>query len=102
MRRSSRPGFELQLDCPDLAMSRHTGYQDMDEADSSTTVEANVEALNAATANIAPEQMRMHVCWGNYEGPHDHDIPVERIMRHRPQGAARDHPVRGRQPAPRA
>ena len=46
-------GFELQLDCPDLAMSRHTGYQDMDEAAFLKTIEANVEALNAATANIA-------------------------------------------------
>ena len=73
-------GFELQLDCPDLAMSRHTGYQDMDEAAFLKTIEANVAALNAATANIAPEKMRMHICWGNYEGPHDHDIPLERII----------------------
>ena len=73
-------GFELQLDCPDLAMSRHTGYQDMDEAEFLRTIEANVEALNAATAGIAPEAMRMHVCWGNYEGPHDRDIPLERII----------------------
>src|SRR5690606_23883525 len=60
-------GFALQLDCPDLAMSRHTGYQDMSDAQFLKTIEANVEALNAATANIAPEKMRMHVCWGNYE-----------------------------------
>jgi 5-methyltetrahydropteroyltriglutamate--homocysteine methyltransferase len=73
-------GFQLQLDCPDLAMSRHTGYQDMTEAEFLKTIAANVEALNAATANIAPEAMRMHVCWGNYEGPHDFDIPLERII----------------------
>ncbi len=73
-------GFELQLDCPDLAMSRHTGYQDMDEAGFLKTIEANVEALNAATANIPADRMRMHICWGNYEGPHDHDIPLERIL----------------------
>ena len=73
-------GFELQLDCPDLAMSRHTGYQEMDEATFLKTIAANVEALNAATANIPPERMRMHICWGNYEGPHDHDIPLERII----------------------
>ncbi|CAN5756337.1 cobalamin-independent methionine synthase II family protein [soil metagenome] len=73
-------GFELQLDCPDLAMSRHTGSQEMDEAEFLRTIEANVEALNAATAGIAPEAMRMHVCWGNYEGPHDKDIPLERII----------------------
>lgn len=73
-------GFYLQLDCPDLAMSRHTGYQDASEEDFLKIAEANVEALNAATANIPPEQMRMHICWGNYEGPHDHDIPLERVM----------------------
>jgi 5-methyltetrahydropteroyltriglutamate--homocysteine methyltransferase len=73
-------GFELQLDCPDLAMSRHTGYQEMDEPTFLKTIEANVEALNAATASIPPNKMRMHVCWGNYEGPHDHDIPLERII----------------------
>ena len=73
-------GFELQLDCPDLAMSRHTGYQDMDEADFLKVIEANVDALNAATAGLDPAKLRMHVCWGNYEGPHDHDIPLERII----------------------
>ena len=73
-------GFDLQLDCPDLAMSRHTGYQDMSEDDFLKVAAANVEALNAATANIPPERMRMHICWGNYEGPHDHDIPLERVV----------------------
>ncbi len=73
-------GFYLQLDCPDLAMSRHTGFQDLSEAEFLTVVEQNVEALNAATANIPPEKMRMHVCWGNYEGPHDHDIPLEKVI----------------------
>jgi 5-methyltetrahydropteroyltriglutamate--homocysteine methyltransferase len=73
-------GFELQLDCPDLAMSRHTGYQDASEAEFLAIAAANVEALNAATAAIPPERMRMHVCWGNYEGPHDHDIPLEKIL----------------------
>lgn len=73
-------GFDLQLDCPDLAMSRHTGYQDLPEEDFLKVAAANVEALNAATANIPPERMRMHICWGNYEGPHDHDIPLERVI----------------------
>ncbi len=73
-------GFYLQLDCPDLAMSRHTGYQDLSEEEFLKVAEANVEALNAATANIPPERMRMHICWGNYEGPHDHDIPLERVI----------------------
>jgi 5-methyltetrahydropteroyltriglutamate--homocysteine methyltransferase len=73
-------GLQLQLDCPDLAMSRHTAYQDLSEAHFLKVAAANVEALNAATADIAPEQMRMHVCWGNYEGPHDCDIPLERVL----------------------
>lgn len=73
-------GFQVQFDCPDLAMSRHTGYQDMDEASFLATIRANVDALNQATADIDPQAMRMHVCWGNYEGPHDFDIPLERII----------------------
>ena len=73
-------GFDLQLDCPDLAMSRHTGYQDLSEAEFLKIAAANVAALNAATANIPAERLRMHVCWGNYEGPHHHDIPLERIL----------------------
>jgi 5-methyltetrahydropteroyltriglutamate--homocysteine methyltransferase len=73
-------GFQLQLDCPDLAMSRHTGFQELSEAEFLKVAAANVEALNAATANIPPEKLRMHVCWGNYEGPHDHDIPLERVI----------------------
>ena len=73
-------GFDLQLDAPDLAMARHTGYQDLDEASFLRVVEANVAALNAATAKIPAERMRLHVCWGNYEGPHDHDIPLEKVL----------------------
>src|ERR1044072_230652 len=73
-------GFDLQLDCPDLAMARHTGYQDLDEASCLRVIEANVDALNAATAKIPAERMRLHICWGNYEGPHDHDIPLEKVL----------------------
>jgi 5-methyltetrahydropteroyltriglutamate--homocysteine methyltransferase len=73
-------GFDLQLDCPDLAMARHTGYQDKSEAEFLAIAAANVEAINAATAGIPSDRMRMHICWGNYEGPHDHDIPLERVM----------------------
>lgn len=73
-------GLQLQLDCPDLAMSRHTGYQDLSDEEFLNIAEANVEALNAATANIPPERLRMHVCWGNYEGPHDYDIALEKII----------------------
>jgi 5-methyltetrahydropteroyltriglutamate--homocysteine methyltransferase len=73
-------GFDLQLDCPDLAMARHTGFQDLDDAAFLRRVGANVEALNAATANIPASRMRLHICWGNYEGPHDHDIPLEKVI----------------------
>lgn len=73
-------GFDLQLDCPDLAMSRHTGYQDQSEDAFLKTAAANVEALNAATANIPSDRMRMHVCWGNYEGPHDCDIALDKVI----------------------
>ena len=73
-------GFDLQLDSPDLAMSRHTGYQNLSEEEFLERAAQNVEAMNAATANIPPERLRMHVCWGNYEGPHDHDIPLEKVI----------------------
>ncbi len=73
-------GFDLQLDCPDLAMSRHTGYQDASDDEFVKIAEANVEALNAATANIPADRMRMHVCWGNYEGPHDCDIDLVKVL----------------------
>ena len=73
-------GFILQLDCPDLAMARHTGFQDLDEDEFLARAEYQVEALNHAVRDIPAERMRMHICWGNYEGPHDHDIPLERIL----------------------
>ncbi|MBN1239025.1 MAG: cobalamin-independent methionine synthase II family protein [Gammaproteobacteria bacterium] len=73
-------GFVLQLDCPDLAMARHTGFQELTEEEFLKRAEYQVEALNGAVADIPAEQMRMHVCWGNYEGPHDHDIALEKIL----------------------
>ncbi len=73
-------GFDLQLDAPDLAMAAHTGFQNLSEAEFLKRAAQNVEALNAATANIAPERLRMHICWGNYEGPHDCDIPLEKVI----------------------
>jgi 5-methyltetrahydropteroyltriglutamate--homocysteine methyltransferase len=82
-------GVQLQLDCPDLAMARHTGYQDLSEEQFLKIAAANVEALNAATADIPTEKLRMHVCWGNYEGPHDHDIPLERVLARRPSCSRR-------------
>lgn len=73
-------GFDLQLDCPDLAMSRHTGYQDLSDKEFLAVAEANVEAMNAATVGIDPARLRMHICWGNYEGPHDFDVPLETVL----------------------
>src|SRR4029077_9825073 len=81
-------GFVLQLDCPDLAMAHHTSFQDLSEADFLKRAAFHVEVLNHATRNIAPDRMRIHICWGNYEGPHDHDIPLAKVfdacMRARP------------------
>src|SRR5690606_14531226 len=74
-------GFVLQLDCPDLAMARHTGFQELSESEFLKRAEYQVEALNNAVRDIPAEKMRMHICWGNYEGPHDHDIALEKIMR---------------------
>ncbi len=73
-------GFLLQLDCPDLAMARHTGFQDLSEAQFLKRAALHVEVLNHALRNIPAESLRMHVCWGNYEGPHDHDIGLEKII----------------------
>jgi 5-methyltetrahydropteroyltriglutamate--homocysteine methyltransferase len=73
-------GFSLQIDCPDLAMARHTGFQDLTEAQFLKRAEHQVEVLNHALRNVPASALRMHVCWGNYEGPHDHDIPLERIL----------------------
>lgn len=73
-------GLVVQLDCPDLAMARHIGFQDLTEAEFLKQAEVHVEAMNHALRNVPADMARMHICWGNYEGPHDHDIPVDRIM----------------------
>ncbi|MFZ8902067.1 MAG: cobalamin-independent methionine synthase II family protein [Ilumatobacteraceae bacterium] len=69
-------GAIVQLDCPDLAMGRHSAYADLSLDDFRRTIEVNIEALNHAVRNIPREQLRMHLCWGNYAGPHHHDIPI--------------------------
>jgi 5-methyltetrahydropteroyltriglutamate--homocysteine methyltransferase len=73
-----RAGLVLQLDCPDLAMSGHMLGEDLDEFRRRAKV--NVEAINHATRNIPPDAMRMHLCWGNYEGPHHHDVALRDII----------------------
>jgi 5-methyltetrahydropteroyltriglutamate--homocysteine methyltransferase len=73
-------GLLLQIDCPDLGMGRHIQFADKDLAGFRDEARLNIEALNHATANIAPERMRMHVCWGNYEGPHHCDVPFADIV----------------------
>ena len=75
-----RAGFILQIDCPDLAMGRHSRFKHLDDAQFLRCAEIHVDALNDALATIPADRMRIHVCWGNYEGPHTHDIPLETIL----------------------
>jgi 5-methyltetrahydropteroyltriglutamate--homocysteine methyltransferase len=83
-------GFLLQIDCPDLAMGRHIQFPDRDEEEFRKIAELHVEVLNRAVEGIPPDRMRLHLCWGNYEGPHHKDISLERIidivLRARPMG----------------
>lgn len=72
-------GFVLQLDCPDLALGRHQQFAERGLDDFRGIARQHVEALNEATRNIAPERMRMHICWGSTEGPHHRDVPMEEI-----------------------
>jgi 5-methyltetrahydropteroyltriglutamate--homocysteine methyltransferase len=74
-----RHGFLLQLDCPDLALERHVSYMERPLGDFIGFVERVVAAINDALQNIPRERVRMHVCWGNYEAPHDCDVPLEAI-----------------------
>ena len=75
-----RAGFVLQVDCPDLAMSRHLAFSELSNAEFVKIAEANVEALNHALRDIPPDRLRLHLCWGNYEGPHHRDIPMREIL----------------------
>ncbi len=85
-------GFVLQIDCPDLAMGRHIQYANLDLREFRKRAELHVEALNHALGSACPEQLRLHLCWGNYEGPHHCDVPLEDIIdivfRARPAGIA--------------
>ncbi len=73
-------GIVLQIDCPDLGMGRHIQYADLSLAEFRKRARLHVEALNHAVANIPPEQMRLHLCWGNYEGPHHCDVALADII----------------------
>jgi 5-methyltetrahydropteroyltriglutamate--homocysteine methyltransferase len=76
----AKAGFVLQIDCPDLGMGRHIQYADLSLPEFRKRAQLHVEALNHAVANIPAEQLRMHVCWGNYEGPHHRDVPLADII----------------------
>jgi 5-methyltetrahydropteroyltriglutamate--homocysteine methyltransferase len=73
-------GFVLQVDCPDVAMSRHTGFQDLSEAEFLKRAAFDIDALNQVLVKVPASQVRIHICWGNYEGPHDHDIALTKIL----------------------
>jgi 5-methyltetrahydropteroyltriglutamate--homocysteine methyltransferase len=73
-------GFVLQLDCPDLAMERHIAYRHRPLGEFLGFVEMVVEAINEALRNVPRERVRMHLCWGNYEGPHDQDVPLADVL----------------------
>lgn len=73
-------GFLLQLDCPDLALERHISYQDQPLGEFLGFVERVVAAINRALEGVPRERVRLHVCWGNYEGPHDLDVPLAEIL----------------------
>lgn len=83
-------GFLLQVDCPDLAMGRHLAFPNLSNAEFVKIAEANIAMLNHALRDIPPERLRLHLCWGNYEGPHHRDIPLKEILqvvlKARPQG----------------
>ncbi|HSQ81413.1 MAG TPA: cobalamin-independent methionine synthase II family protein [Casimicrobiaceae bacterium] len=85
-------GLVLQIDCPDLGMGRHIQYAGLSLAEWRKKAQLHVEALNHAVANIPPEQLRMHLCWGNYEGPHHCDVPladvIDIVFRARPSAIA--------------
>ena len=75
-----KAGLILQIDCPDFGSARHNQYKDISDEEFLKIAWRNMEAVNAATANIPPEAMRLHICWGNYEGPHTHDFPLAKIF----------------------
>jgi len=83
-------GFILQIDSPDLGLGRHMMFKKLDEKEYLARINENVDALNHALRNVPADRVRMHVCWGNYEGPHTHDAPLTTVLpvalRAKPQG----------------
>jgi 5-methyltetrahydropteroyltriglutamate--homocysteine methyltransferase len=73
-------GIDLQIDCPDLAMGRHVQYADLDLSEFRNRIGLHIAALNHAVANIPAARLRMHLCWGNYPGPHHCDVPLADIV----------------------
>lgn len=73
-------GLDLQLDCPDLALSRHMLFADLSDEEFLKVANLHVEALNHALENVPAEKVRVHICWGNYEGPHCCDIPMDKVF----------------------
>src|SRR5262249_37124479 len=76
----ARAGFVLQIDCPDLGMGRHIQYADLSVEEFRKKARLHSEALDHALANVPPEQIRMHVCWGNYEGAHHFGVPLAEVI----------------------
>jgi 5-methyltetrahydropteroyltriglutamate--homocysteine methyltransferase len=76
----TKAGLLIQIDAPDMAMGRHTMYRDRTENDFVGLAARHVEVLNHALRNVPADRIRMHVCWGNYEGPHTHDVPMEKLL----------------------
>ena len=72
--------INLQLDCPDLALARHMTFKDLSEVEFLKRAEKQIEFLNHSIKKIPSSKIRMHICWGNYEGPHSHDISLEKIL----------------------
>ena len=73
-------GLDLQLDCPDLALSRHMLFNDLSDEEFIKVAQSHVEALNHALSDVPGEKVRVHICWGNYEGPHVCDIPMSKMF----------------------
>ncbi|HXA34914.1 MAG TPA: cobalamin-independent methionine synthase II family protein [Steroidobacteraceae bacterium] len=86
----AQAGIILQIDAPDLAMGRHTMYRERSLEEFEVLAARHIEVLNHALRNVPAYRVRMHVCWGNYEGPHHHDVPMERllpvVLKAKPQG----------------